>query len=816
MTILSSRAGARRRSIALGTSALVALAASGQSALAQIDRVVVTAEFRPSTVENTPLSITAVDAAMLEARSQTNIFQVGDQAPNVVLKQAGAAQGGSAMIAFIRGIGQTDFNYALDPGVGLYVDDVYFPTLTGGLVELLDVDRVEILRGPQGTLAGKNSIGGAIKLYTARPGGEDSGRLSATYGEYNRTEVRGSANFTLVEDKLYASLAGVGRTVDGYVTRYDYRCTHPTSVLPTYVTGNGCELGNEGGQSLTAIRGSLLWQATPNLTLTLIADATHEDSEVRASVLRRANGTGAPFAVSPVPIFYDANSNGVFDAGLDVPHDCRFVPFGPNSCDPNPQGRYANYATYLNERAVAILPGQDPWKPLSVDPITTFDEQGISLTADWDLGRDFSLKSVTAYRQYTSEFAEATDLSPLGVTLLLQRLEHDQFQQELRLYGSLAYGAVDFRLGGFYFEQDGTLEARVSLDYVALDFIHGPDPTPSTNKSVFLSSTWHVTDQLNLTGGIRYSDDKKTYVYQRHNPDGTLPAGPCMGPPGAPVNPANCAVFGVNNLTATFADDRFDFRAVADYRWTDSLMTYVQYSTGYKSGGVNPRPFVPDQAQPFNPETVDAYEAGFKSFWFDRRVRLNGAVFHNEYQDIQLTFTTCPASSAPVPCAWPQNAGDAEVRGLELELELEPTDGLIIDGALGLIDFEYQTINPNTGIAITTVPPYTPATTWSGGIQYEFDLGGNGSLTPRIDATYQSHVFSAPANAATSRIDSHTVLNGRLTYRSPDNDWVAALEVRNLTDEYYFLTVFDQPSIGYTAAQPGWPRTWAFTITRNF
>jgi iron complex outermembrane receptor protein len=790
--------------------------AADNQAQAGIDRVVVTAEFRESTVEDTPLAITAVDAAMLEARSQTNIFQVGDQTPNVVLKQAGAAQGGSAMIAYIRGIGQTDFNYALDPGVGLYVDDVYFPTLTGGLVELLDIDRVEVLRGPQGTLAGKNSIGGAIKLFTARPDGEDSATLSATYGEYNRTEVRGVADFTLVEDKLFASIAGVGRSVDGYITRYDYACTHPGSVLPTNVTGNGCELGEEGGQSLTSVRGTLLWDVTPDLSFTLIADATNEDSEVRGSVLRRASGTGAPFAVSPIPIYYDANSDGNFDAGLDVPHDCRFVPVGPASCDPNSQGKYANYATYTNERAVALLPGQDPWKPLTVDPVTTFDETGVSLTADWELSENFSLKSITAYREYTSEFAEATDLSPLSVVLLLQRLEHEQFQQELRLNGTVFDGAVDFTVGGFYFDQDGTLEARVSLDYVALDFIHGPDTTPSTNKSVFLSSTWHIIDRLNFTGGIRYSDDEKIYTFQRHNPDGTLPAGPCMGPPGAPVNPANCAVFGVNGITSTFTDDRFDYRAVLDYRWNDDLMTYAQYSTGYKSGGVNPRPFVPDQAEPFNPETLDTFEVGFKSTWFDRRVRLNGAAFYNEFKDIQLSFTFCPGSSAPAPCAQPQNAGNAEVKGLELELEVEPIDGLLIDSAFGLIDFEYTSVNPNTGVSIDNVPPYTPETTWSAGVQYEFDLGDLGSITPRIDASYQSHIFSNPSNPATSRIDSYTIWNGRLTYRSPDSDWIAALEVRNLSDKYYFLTVFDQPAIGYTAAQPGWPRTWAVTLTRNF
>src|SRR5690606_35068852 len=208
----------------------------------------------------------------------------------------------------------------------------------------------------------------------------------------------------------------------------------------------------------------------------------------------------------------------------------------------------------------ALLDSQDPWKPLSVPPVTTFQEWGVSLTADWQLGPNLSLKSITGYREYESEFAEDTDGSPLGVVLLLQRLEHEQFSQEIRLSGTAANGAIDYTVGGFYFDQDGTLEARVDLPYVALDFIHGPDTTPSTNKALFANVTWHLTDRLNLTGGIRYSEDKKVYTYQRHNPDGTLPAGPCMGPPGAPVNPANCAVFGVNGITSTFEDERIDWR----------------------------------------------------------------------------------------------------------------------------------------------------------------------------------------------------------------------------------------------------------------
>ena len=165
------------------------------------------------------------------------------------------------MIAYIRGVGQTDFNFAVEPGVGIYVDDVYFSTLTGSLLDLLDLDRVEILRGPQGTLAGRNSIGGAIKLYSVQPGDDEGGKLQATFGDYDRVDFRGSAGFTLVEDKLYARIAGASRARDGYVKRLDYGCVHPESGIPTYNTGHveSCELGTEGGISYTAARAALKW-----------------------------------------------------------------------------------------------------------------------------------------------------------------------------------------------------------------------------------------------------------------------------------------------------------------------------------------------------------------------------------------------------------------------------------------------------------------------------------------------------------------------------------------------------------------------------
>ncbi len=283
-----------------------------------IQTITVTAEFRKENLQNTPIAITAVNAAMLEARSQTNVVQITAQAPNVTLRPAGAAFG-SSLVAFIRGVGQTDFNYSTEPGVGVYVDDVYYATITGNLLDLLDVDRVEVERGPQGTLNGRNSIGGAIRLFTKQPNGNGGGFVEGTYGSFNRIDVRGSADFTVVPDKFFVRIAGVSRTRDGYVTDLDYGCAtgapnygSPGGVphLPTHA---GCKIGTEGGQTYTGGRIQSRWLATDNLTVNLSFDMVNDRSEATAAVLIAAQDHSVSQVISGVgslvPLYYDNNGN---------------------------------------------------------------------------------------------------------------------------------------------------------------------------------------------------------------------------------------------------------------------------------------------------------------------------------------------------------------------------------------------------------------------------------------------------------------------------------------------------------------------------
>src|SRR5262245_31069200 len=262
-----------------------------------LEEITVTAQFRNQNLQETPLAITAITGDMLEARSQTSIYEVSRQAPSVFLAPQAQANG-SGLIAYIRGVGQTDFNFALEPGVGLYVDDVYLPTLTGSLLDLLDLDRVEILRGPQGTLAGRNSIGGAIKLFSRRAEGH-GGSVSLTYGSFDRVDVRASGDFTLLDDKLFMRVAGVSKNRDGYVDRIDYGCAHPGSGVPTLRLSQGCKLGTLGGVSYAAGRLNMRWLPSDSVEVNFNADVTNDSSEAGADVLRRAVQLQSPTAPPP-------------------------------------------------------------------------------------------------------------------------------------------------------------------------------------------------------------------------------------------------------------------------------------------------------------------------------------------------------------------------------------------------------------------------------------------------------------------------------------------------------------------------------------
>jgi iron complex outermembrane recepter protein len=790
------------RAILLSTAAALPITAFADDTTdAGLEEVIVTAQFVKQNLQDTPLAITAMTAEALEERGHQSVEDISAQAPNVTLTSGGAFAGPS-LIGFIRGVGQTDFNPALEPGVGLYVDDVYYSTLTGSVLDLLDLDRLEVLRGPQGTLAGKNSIGGSIKLYSKRPGPETEGSIEASYGSLNAVGVRASGNFTLIPDRLYARVAGVSRSRDGHVTRLDYNCTHPGSGLPSYVQGPGCALGTEGGIRYTAARAALRWLPTDDLEVNFAIDVLNDTSEAPANVLLKAGPTIAPVIVGsriwPTVAIPPTLAGNV---------GCSFVAYGPNSCDPaSPNNPYVNYATYT-----------DPRSGLFLTPEQRLDARGMSLNVDWKLSDNLQLQSITGYRSYTSGFGQDGDGSPMPVLMLYQVLRHKQRSQEFRLNGTA--GPLDYTVGAFYFKGDTEMDARVTLGYAGFDFIHGPDPVASKTSAIFANGIYRFSDQLSLSVGARYSDDQKDYQYARHNPDMSA-IQPCLGPPGTPGNPANCLISTLNGVKSRFADNRIDYRAALSYEVTDDVMTYLQYSTGYKGGGVNPRPFYNVQAVSFEPEELKAVELGVKAQFMENRVRVNAAVFSNKYTNIQLTLNDCTAQFGPVfgrPCLANSNAGDADVKGGELEIDVRPAGGLRLDASVSYLDFQFKTINPVTGLDLDKVMPYTPKFKWNLGLQYDFETAF-GTFSPRVDAAYQDDAFTAPDNTLVGRIDGYTLVNARITWRAKDDTWQAVLEGRNLSDKLYYTSKTDAlPGLGGAAyGAPALPRTYMLSIKRSF
>jgi iron complex outermembrane receptor protein len=741
-----------------------------------LETITVTAQFRSENLQQTPLAITAITGAMLDARSQTSLQDVTAQAPNVVLEPNGAG-GGNSMRAQIRGVGQTDFDPAVDPGVGIYIDDVYFATLTGSDFALLDLDRVEILRGPQGTLSGMNSLGGSVKLYTQKATGSNEGYVEATAGSLDRVDLRASGDFSLIPDSVFLRLSAVARRQDGYVQLYDYACTHPTDpyvisgAIPRGNFSGNCKTGTEGGIDYDAARASVRWLASDSVEVNWVSDATRDNSGTTANTLLAAPGP----------------SNSL--AWMHVPYDGRFVPTSP----------YVNYANFLDPGVTyrAINTGGAPGAPngpFYANPNNTMNGWGSSATVDWKVANDLSLKSISAFRQYTSGFGDDNSDSPVQL--------------------------LDYTVGGIYFDQKTEYRSREDDPFVpygtpaepTFDFL-GDVTARVKTKAGFANTAWHLYDGLTFNAGVRYTKEEKGFEFGDYNIDGITPYLPLS-------NPADP----LNGKVGVFNGSHVDYRVDLDYQWTPEIMTYVSWSTGFKGGGITPRPYYPEQVVGFGPETVKSSELGMKSQWFDNRLRANVAVFYEDYYGYQasanLPALCVDASGAPLPppynnpCGEYINAADAVGKGIETEFEIRPIDHLLIDASFSYLDMKFiHSLSPAvpTGEGV----PDVGKSKGSIGVQYEAPLFGRGTLTPRLDASYTPASCGDLLCSADVQNDSYTLVNGRLTYWSPKREWSVALQVTNLTDKLYYITKTNTGA-GYLNGQIGMPREWAITLHKQF
>ena len=431
-----------------------------------IEEVVVTARKRTENLQDVPIAVTAFQGTDLEQRDLSDISQISNLTPNVTLRPTASLSGSSNSSAFfIRGIGQTDFAVTTDPGVGTYIDGVYIARSIGGVLETLDVESVEVLRGPQGTLFGRNTIGGAVNVRTKRPGDEPGGTLSLTAGRYDRIDVAGAVDLP-VNERLKLRVSGLTQNRDGFVQRLV-----TDSALRTDDNIVGSRQGNENSDT---VRGSILFNATDDLELLVNIDQTRVREESAASTAAITSaGLAGPTLLTPV---------NARDFGLIAPGDARFI---TDDID-------TTFATGPNE--------------------TTLDIFGVTGTVIWNLA-DLEFKSITSYRETDGTFNRDGDGTPFPIGEQTRTIDYEQFTQELQVNGSGFDARLDWTAGVFYFTEEATDLVLVRLGNIlpppGIDIDNYID---NESFAVFAQGTFDLSDKLSITGGIRWTRDEKEYT----------------------------------------------------------------------------------------------------------------------------------------------------------------------------------------------------------------------------------------------------------------------------------------------------------------
>ena len=743
---------------------------------AQIEEIVVTAQKREENLQDTPIAITAFTEEALEGRMINDISKLADFTPNVIFDTTAPISGlSNGAAVFIRGVGQLDFGLTTDPGVGTYIDGVYSSRAVGGVLDVVDIERIEILRGSQGTLFGRNTIGGAINITTKRPAKEFGGMVEATFGEFERTDFKGSLDVP-VTDRFGAKFAISSKNRNGFVDRIAV----------------GDRLGDEDRQSA---RGSFLLEATDDIELYATVDYTNIDEQSAGSVMVGIT----EFPGDPV--------QGLVPSSTWA-YNRVFVPANPGA------------APYTLEE---FLPGEKD-QTLATGPTgTDLESFGATLTFTWSLPW-FEFKSISSYRDTEGEFYRDPDNSSVEITETTNpNYNHEQFSQEVQLTGRGFNERLQYVLGAYYFEEDGTDDVFVPI-YGALPtpaglialplYINNYVTVDNDSKAVFGQGTFDVTEQIALTFGLRYTEDKKGFGYRQYiSPDpfpGNIAVLALLGPPVVAPGPADALVLW-DDVSRKF--NELNFRAGLEYQLNNNTLFYFTYADGYKSGGFNYRYVVP-RLDPlaFDPETLESYEVGVKWQGLDDRLRINAAGFVSEYSDVQIQlFET---GGGPLT----QNAGVADIIGMEVEVTAALHERLLLNAGFGYTDAEYDELNlPTTNVAqavnLDTRLPNTPETTVNVSAQYTHPLPW-GSVVARGDYRYTDDLYNDAQNSPFLYQDGYSMFNASLTVAA--GGWEFSVFGTNLTDKRVITSGDSNFGLGFHEANYNRPREFGGLIRYRF
>lgn len=717
-----------------------------------IEEIVVTARRREESLQDTPISITAVTADALVERDITSIQRIDNIAPNMDFSYGGTSSGsGSAAVVYIRGVGQNDFTPVTDPGVGIYVDGVYLGRTVGSVLDVLDLAQVEVLRGPQGTLFGRNTIGGAINLTTRDPGDELGGRVRLLGGDDARGEFYGTLDVP-VNETLGITVAALYKQQDGYVTR----------VL------DGTELGDE---DVLGARAKLVWEPSDRWRVEFVADGAREREESAPEVAIAINPLLTP-GVTSFADLHNLNPPG-FNTGASPACAAGGGPLTDPTCA-NDQWLAGNFATFETG------PSQND-----------VDQWGFSLTATWSAGGGVTLKSITAYRELNANFARSSDATPFDIFSTEDAYDQEQFSQEFQAFGTAVDDRLDWLAGVYYFQEEAFNVARVRALIPVFPFDVGGF-TDNWNYAIFGEATFDVTDRFHITGGVRFTDEEKGFD---------------------PISQSDVLGVFIPRGEQTRDFDKITWRASAAFDFTDAVTAYATFATGFKSGGFvlrNTGPVPNDQVPTYEEETVEQYEIGVKLQLTEIGLRASAAYFFSDYEDIQVAANIGFATVTQNAAGGEVDGFEAEVDWvpvpqLNLSAALGITDAEFTEIGPG------ATVSLDDDFIRTPEVTWNFSASYIFSL-----AGDRGSISPRIDWHGKEDIHFEPDNNQLVFEDGYNHLDASVAYENADQIWRVRLGVNNLTDEEYLIAGDSNDTIGYALAVFARPRTYFASLEYSF
>ncbi len=764
------------RVIAIGLVWMSPIASNGGDR-GRVEEIVVRARKRAELLEDTPVSVTVLNDATLRDNAVTRLDQIQELVPNLSFY---SGRSGLTSAVFIRGVGQVDPVITFDPGVGVYVDGVFMSRQAGGVLSVADVEQVEVLRGPQGTLFGKNTVGGAILVKTARPGEDFGGTLSIGAGSFDTVRARLTLNAPVelgtLEDRLFTRLTFAHESSRGYTKN---------TLLNRY----------RNDTNSLGFLGKLRWLATDDIEVNVAGNWFRDHN----------NGKGGRCVVAtdPPPLV------GLVDPRL------------PAECQRSDRFRFA-----ANTAGLSDIESYGTWG----DAVWQLGKRG--------LADDLTLKWVSSWREQRPRIREDGDGTALQ-ELQLSEVGGDnpfdggpgyqrQISQELQVNAAGFDDTLTLVTGAFGYWEEATsfqsIYSLTTLPPLVGSTTDGRTKIRNSSWAIFGQLGWQPLDWLSLSGGTRYTEEKKGFRRLR-----TIPPAILDGATVAPLIDADeSRVFKawtwMGNVTLFAPDELLDNAGL------DHLMTYFTYSEGFKGGGFNGNSLntVAGALEPFDQESLQSFEVGAKAIALDRRLSLSGALFHSDYKDIQVAVIDSGASVLAE--IFVRNAAAATVQGAELEIDAKPFPGLSIVGSAGFLDSHYDRFEnapsaamdatlDRSGESFNNVPDFESRLA----IAYTFDVPAaghqrtRGTLTPMIQHSYRSEVHYQGPELRQTIQRGFNLLHARLRYRFNDDRSGLAVWGRNLTDERYFEQNFPTANtLGVVLQYFEAPRSFGFDLTHRF